>query len=237
MKSPSITRNEIIAEIKSCVSHADLPPKYEIEYILHKIRRALTPGVAGYGLINIQNLKTIRNTQFGREMSLSIIDSLPRLFLYWYSDWQKQVALESQESGDLHLFIDKINRSWPNMFKQVLNLFVFHKDKKQLIPVGHVLVQTNKEGYKIALKWFQDKLCIKPKYVTCDLDTCLIEAVKETFQSKENEIDFMPWIFQFFKSLWYDAIKFQLNKPEFLVDTKKLLLGIVSLWFIDEDFC
>ena len=76
MKSPSITRNEIIAEIKSCISHADLPPKYEIEYILHKIRRALTPGVAGYGLINIQNLKTIRNTQFGREMSLSIIDSL-----------------------------------------------------------------------------------------------------------------------------------------------------------------
>ena len=74
MKNPTLTRTEILSEIKACVTHADLPPKWEIEYIIHKIRRALTPGVAGYGLIDIAKLKTMRKTPFGWEISLAMVE-------------------------------------------------------------------------------------------------------------------------------------------------------------------
>lgn len=110
MKNPSMIGSEIISEIKSCVSHADLPPKREIHYIIHKIRRALTPGVAGYGLIDIAKIKTLRGTSFGREISLSMVDQLPRLFLYLYSEWQEEKAKEAAKTEALHIYIDLVSK-------------------------------------------------------------------------------------------------------------------------------
>ena len=236
LKNPSMTKNEVIAEIKSWVSHADLPPKVEIEYILHKIRRAISPGVAGYGLINIEGLKTLRHTQFGREMSLSVIDNLPRLFLYIYSDWQESVANEISKHGEMHLLIDRMNRWCPRMFKQLVNISIFDKKKKVYIPVGHLLMQTRKkEGYLIALKWFKDKLKLNPKYVTWDFDSSLIQAIHETFDTKTFEVDVKPSFFHFSKSIWCEAMQKGLNKPELINNTKKLILEIQSLWFTQED--
>jgi hypothetical protein len=235
MKSPAITRNEVIAEIKSCVAHADLPPKVEIEYMLQKLRNALTPGIAGYGLINIENLKTLRGTQFGRELSMSVIENLPRLFLYLYSEWQEAVVKEVQEKGDLHLYVDIISRWCPKMFKVLMNISVFDGTKKAYIPIGHACIQTKKkEGYLVALKWFKDKFDLNPRYVTCDFDSALIEAIHETFDNKNKDLDVKPWFFQFWKSIWFDAIKKGLNNPEYINSTKSLLLGLQSLCFVPE---
>ncbi|CAI2384394.1 unnamed protein product [Moneuplotes crassus] len=236
IKTPSITRNEVITEIKSSVAHADLPPKVEIEYILHKVRRAIAPGVAGYGLINVENLKTLRNTQFGREMYLEIIENLPRLFLFMYSDWQESIIEELNSQGDLHLCIDLVSRCCPRTFKQLMNFFVFDKIKKIYIPIGHALIQTKKkQGYLVALKWMKDKLSLNPKYITADFIQDLRDAITEVFCQKDTELDAKPLFMQFCKSLWRDVMEKGLNKPEYILSAKCMVMGLQALCFANKD--
>ncbi|CAI2384621.1 unnamed protein product [Moneuplotes crassus] len=233
MKNPSMIGSEIISEIKSCVSHADLPPKREIHYIIHKIRRALTPGVAGYGLIDIAKIKTMRGTAFGREISLSMVDQLPRLFLYLYSDWQEERAKEFAKQETQHIYIDLVTKSCPKMWKIIMSISVFEKDTGQLVPLAHSVLQTKRqEGFEIAMKWIRDQLKLKPNIFTIDFDDELLKATTGVYG---NSLALVPNFYLLMKRLWIIAVKNDLNKPEIYSHCKKMIYRLLTLCFIARD--
>ena len=233
MKNPSMIGSEIISEIKSWVSHADLPPKREIHYIIHKIRRALTPGVAGYGLIDIAKIKTLRGTPYGREISLSMVDQLPRLFLYLYSEWQDEIAKEAAKSEFLHIYVDLVHKCCPKMWKILVNVSIYQKDKSQFVPIAHSLLQTKRqEGFEISIKWIRDQLKLKPKIFTIEYDEELLKASKSVFG---ESLPTVPNFYLIMKRLLIQAGKFELKKPETFTDCKKLIYRLLALLFISRE--
>ena len=73
-------------------------------------------------MADIRQIKTLRKTQFGRGSSFSLIRGEPRHFLYFYSDFQKDVAEEVQDDPNLHLFIDGTFKCCPRMWSQLMNI-------------------------------------------------------------------------------------------------------------------
>ena len=50
------------------------------------------------------------------------------------------------------------------------------------IPIGHVLMQTEKyEGYQVVMNWVVNTYGLKPKFLTTDFEPALIRSAKEAF--------------------------------------------------------
>lgn len=147
VKNPSITRADIIWEIKLLVQHADLPAKSEIDFIMHEVKRALTPSIAGYGLMNVQKIKNLWHEQLGWEIGVSMVDNLPWMFMYMWTDKQRELA---QKCSHIFLILD-----WcltPKLYKRAITICGYH-DKK-CMPLGYVLLQSKwASGFEIALKY------------------------------------------------------------------------------------
>ena len=224
----NLTTAQVIAQIKSQFPNATLPWRKKINDIISFQRTQSIRGEEGLKMIDVTAIQTLRKTSFGREIGFSLVDGKPKYYLYLYSDFQKQVANEVMKDPNLHLFVDGTFKCCPKMFSQLLNVWVYHREKKLYIPICHVLMQTQKyEGYLYALKRIKDIFHINPHFVTVDFEVSEISAVKEVFP----ESSLVPWFFHFVKCLWMNAQKWGLRKKKFVAETKQLIFSLKALAF------
>ena len=141
-KDPNLTTAQLITTIKSTTCNAEMPNRKEIESIVTLERENLTPLIGGPGLFDLQKIKTMRNTTFGRGISFCMIDNKPWNFIYMYSDWEAEMAKEAMEQPYPHLLIDGTFKCCPKQWQQVLNFAVFNWKRNLYVPIGHVLMQT-----------------------------------------------------------------------------------------------
>ena len=223
-----MTTAQIIAQIKAMFPNATLPWRKRINDIITAQRWQSIRAEHGLKTIDVTAIQTLRKTPFGREMGFCLVDGKPKYYLYLYSDFQKQVAEEVLSDPNLHLFIDGTFKWWPQMFSQLLNVWVFHRGKRLYMPICHVLMQTQKyEGYLYALKRIREIFKLNPRFVTVDFEISEISAVKEVFPSAA----LVPWFFHFVKWLWLNAQKCGLRKKKIVADTKQLIFSLKALAF------
>ena len=225
---PNMTCAQILTQIKATFPNAQLPERKNIHSVICDLRQKGYKMDGGVKMLDINWIKTLRKTDFGREVKIALIDGKPKYFLHFYSDFQKQVADEVINDPNLHLFIDGTFKWCPKIFSQLLNVCVFHREKKLYIPICHVLMQTQKyEGYKFALSWVKKWFNINPHFITVDFETAEITAVKELFPDSE----LVPWFFHFVKWLWMNAQLCGLRKKIIVGETKQLIFSLKALAF------
>ena len=157
-----------------------------------------------------------------------MINNEPKYFTYFYSDFQEMVIKEVKSDPNLHLFLDGTFKWWPQIWNQLLNIWVFHREKQLYIPVAHVLMQSNKyEAYRIAISWFYNIFNVNPKFITIDFEPALLNAAKEIFPNSH----IVPWFFHFVKCLWTNSGKWGLRKRQLVPLTKQLIFSIKGLAF------
>ena len=225
---PNLTSAQILAQVKSAFPNAHLPERKHIHSIVGGQRFEQIKAGAGLRIVDISGIKTLRKTDFGREVKFSLIDGKPKYFLHFYSDFQEQVAKEALDDPYLHLFVDGTFKWWPKVFSQLLNVCVLHRKKKLYIPICHILMQTQRyEGYVHALNWIKDTFKLNPRFLTVDFEIAAIRAVREIFPSTS----LVPWFFHFVKCLWMNAQKWGLRKKKLVIETKQLIFSLKSLAF------
>ncbi|CAI2385595.1 unnamed protein product [Moneuplotes crassus] len=227
-KDPNMTPAQILTHIKSVVPNAEMPTRKEIGSIISTERELLIPSMGGAGMFDLNKIMTLRKTPFARGMAFTMVDSKPRHFLFLHSDFQEQIVKEVAKQPHPHIFIDGTFKCCPRQWHQLLNVAVYHREKKLYIPIAHILMQTKKyEGYQVALKWIKEKIPIKPEFITTDFETSLMDAIKNVFPS----VDIVPCFFHFAKSLWVNAGICGLRKKYYLKDTKQLIFSLKALAF------
>ena len=178
--------------------------------------------------VEIEQVKTLRKTKFGRATSTWLIDGITKFFVYFASDFQEAIIEDVKNDPNLHLFIDGTFKICPFLYEQLLNIWVFHRGKKLYIPVTHVLMQsTTIEAYKIVLQWFDKNFNLKPKFVTIDFEASLMQCVKIIYPNAH----IVPWFFHFVKCLWTNAGKWGLRKYACLPLTKQFIFDLKALAF------
>ena len=231
-KDPNLTWSQSLSQIKSTFPNAKLPERKHIHSVIWDLRQKGYKIDGGVKMLDINWVKTLRNTDFGREVKISLVDGKPKYFLHFYSDFQKQVAEEVIDDPCLHLFVDGTFKWCPKVFSQLLNIWIYHRKKKLYIPICHILMQTQKyEGYRFALNWVKDWFKIYPHFITVDFETDEITAVKEVFPDSE----LVPWFFHFVKWLWMNAQLWGLKKRKLVAETKQLIFSLKALAFRSID--
>jgi hypothetical protein len=231
-RDPNMTPAQILTHIKSVVPQAEMPTRKEIGTIISTERDMLIPNLGGPGLFDLQKIQTLRKTPFARGVAFTMVDSKPRHFLFLHSDFQEKVIAEVAAQPHPHLFIDGTFKCCPRQWHQLLNIAVYHREKKLYIPVAHICMQTKKyEGYLVAMKWVKDNLNINPEFVTTDFETALMDATKKIYPNA----DLVPWFFHFVKWLWMNAAQWGLRKKFYLKDTKQLIFSLKALAFRPPD--
>ena len=227
-KDLSLTPVEIIVKIKTNYPNAILPDRRFLNRLISVERDKSLRVRDNMGMVDVSAIKTLRNTDFGREIGFSLVENQPKYFLYLYSDFQKQVADEWLKDQHFHLFVDGTFKWCPKVFAQLLNIWVFHREKKLYIPICHILMQTQKyDGYIYALNWIKDTFKLNPWYVTVDFEVALIRAVHDVFPNAT----LVPWFFHFVKWLWNNAQRCGLQKRKLVPETKQLIFSLKSLAF------
>ena len=154
--------------------------------IISTERENLIPSLGGPGMFDLQKIQTLRKTTFARGMAFTMVDEKPRHFLFLHSDFQEAIIQEVAKQPHPHLFIDGTFKWCPRQWHQLLNIAVYHREKKLYIPVAHVLMQTKKyEGYQVAIKWIKENLPITPEFITTDFETALMDASKHVYPNVE----------------------------------------------------
>ena len=217
--------------IKRTFPNTKLPKPWMLRSIIQGSKKIYDfSGPMGY--LNMNEMKTLRNTPFGRGMSLSLVDGVSKHYLFFFSDWQKEVVDQTKTQANIHLFIDGTFKWWPKIWSQLLNFSVYHREKKLYIPVGHALMQTKKrEGYEIWIRWFKEKLGLKADYITTDFEPALMGASIDIFPNAK----LVPWFFHFTKALWMEASRCGMKKRSLLPESKVLLFKLKKLAFIPKE--
>ena len=217
--------------IKKTFPNTKLPKPWVLRSIIQSWKKICDfNGSTGY--YNMGCLKTLRNTPFWRGMSLSLVNGVSKHYLFFFSDWQKEVVDQVKTQTNIHLFIDGTFKCWPKVWSQLLNLALYHREKKLYIPVGHVLMQTKaREGYDVCIRWFKEKLGLEADYITTDFEPALMSASNDIFPNAK----LVPWFFHFTKALWMEASRWGMKKRVLLPESKELLFKLKKLAFIPKE--
>ena len=179
---PNLTATEILIMIKRTFPNAEVLNRGLIDGLLSAARGNSSKSNIGSSSVDIKKILTFRKTEFGRGFCFSLINNEKRYFTYFYSDFQEKVINEVKNDPNLHIFLDGTFKCWPQIWNQLLNIWVLHRGKQLYIPVAHILMQSNKyEAYRIALSWFTNVFNLNPKFVTIDFEPALMNAAKEFF--------------------------------------------------------
>jgi hypothetical protein len=229
-RDPWLSHSQALFILKRTFPNTTLPNPKAIRNILYGARDFEM--IDTIGMHNLGRMLTIDNKPFGRGMTFSLIDGVPKHFLYFYSDWQKQVVDEVKVQPNVHLFIDGTFKWCPKIWSQLLNIAVYHRGKQMYIPVGHVLMQTKmKQGYEAWIRWFKERLGLIADFITTDFEPALMDSSKSIFPNSQ----LVPWFFHFTKALWMEASRWGMKKRSLLKDSKMLLFQIKKLAFLPKE--
>ncbi|CAI2383947.1 unnamed protein product [Moneuplotes crassus] len=225
----TLTSTQLVASIKQCFPNANLPTRRIFQSIVSSEKmREIKYDDNGTQIFRMDGIRTLRKTQFGRGMTFTLVEGKPKYYIYFYSDFQWQVAEEMKDDPNFHLFVDGTFKCCPKVWSQLLNVCVFHKRKKLYIPICHVLMQTQTyEGYVSVFHWLRDTFGFNPKFVTVDFEIATMRVIKEVWP----DCRLVPCFFHFVKCLWMNAAKCGLRKKKFVCDTKQLVFSLKALAF------
>ena len=91
---PNMTTAQIITKIRSMFPNAQMPTRKQLHATVSQVRAIKLNSKGTVDMIDAKAIKTLRKTQFGRDLSFSLINDKPKYFLYLFSDFQKSVADE-----------------------------------------------------------------------------------------------------------------------------------------------
>ncbi|CAI2384902.1 unnamed protein product [Moneuplotes crassus] len=219
---------DILLKIKKAFPNAPIHSRRKLCSIVAQERKKLLGRYEHPGSFDIKCLKTLRKTQFGQSKTFALIDNQARYFFFLCSDFQQSVAQEVIEDPNLHLFIDGTFKCCPRYWSQLVNICVLHRGKNLYMPIGHVLMQSNKEkAYEITLQWIKRFLKLNPKFITTDFELSLMNTAKKEYPNSQ----LVPCFFHLVKCLWTNAGKCGLRKRKILKLTKQLIFSLKALAF------
>ena len=141
---------------------------------------------------DIKNLKTIRNTTFGR-MSIDTTDGDQTLKLHFLvSDFEIQILRANQNDGQ-SVYIECGLSISEGVWQTSLNIFIYDSTTKMYMPIGHWLMERKwKVAYQTALNWYKKELStfFKPNIVFWDFDFELHESIKSVFSGVQVFVEF-----------------------------------------------
>ena len=105
-RDPNLTTSQVVASIKTAFPNAELLDRKLMYQIIVRMRSKFAPKLDGPGMYDFRYIKNLRKEQFGRGLTFTLIEGIPKHFLYLYSDFQLQVAEDVKSDENLHLFID-----------------------------------------------------------------------------------------------------------------------------------
>ena len=180
---------------------------------------------------DIKNLKTVRNTTFGR-MSIDVKDEDKELKLHFLvSDFEISVLRSNQEDGQ-NVYIECGLSVNEGLWQTSLNIFVYDLITKMYMPIGHWLIERkDKKTLQAALNWYKRELStyFNPKLIFWDFDHDLYESIKTVFSGIQVFVQFSRMI----KTFYEIAQTQKLIENNVVSDRlRALILGLKSLAFI-----